>query len=129
MGAKAKVLIAATLGLAVIVLLAVVLQRQTQQSPQQQIPITPTRAAVPQSDTNTFSYKGEDGQDALTLLRSKTDVEQDKSGLVISINGKKADSSKREYWAFYVNGELSSSGPKDYITKNDDLIEWKVENY
>lgn len=128
MGAKTKILTAATLGLAAIGLLAVVLQRQTQQPPQQTL-LTPTPTAVPQKVTNTFSYKGEDGKDALTLLKSKTDVEQDNSGLVVSINKKKADSSKREYWAFYVNGELSSVGPKDYITKNADLIEWKVENY
>ena len=76
-----------------------------------------------------FSYKGQTGKDALILLKEKAVVEQDKSGLVVSINNREAMVSKREYWAFYVNGKLAPVGPADYKTKDADVIEWKIEKY
>ena len=82
-----------------------------------------------QSTSDIFSYEGKAGEDALTLLKAKTTVEQNTSGLVISINGRKADDKKHEYWAFYVNGKMAEVGPKDYITKDGDKIEWKIEKY
>jgi len=78
---------------------------------------------------NSFSYKGEDGKDALAILKEKTTVEQSSSGLVISINGRKAEEDKREFWAFLVNGKMAEVGPADYQTKKEDLIEWKIQNY
>lgn len=81
------------------------------------------------ADKETFSYKGEEGKDALTLLKEKTTVGQDASGLVSSINGRKAETAKREYWAFYVNKEMASVGPAEYQTKETDTIMWKIETY
>jgi len=77
----------------------------------------------------TFSYKGEAGKDAFQLLKIKTPVEQAPSGLVISINGRKADNEKREFWAFYVNEEMAQVGPGEYQTKSTDHIIWKIEYY
>lgn len=74
-------------------------------------------------------YKGKEGKDALSLLKETTTVEQDSSGLVISIKGRKADSAKHEYWAFYVNKKMASVGPADYKTRNEDVIEWKIDKY
>jgi|GEM_PF-1344330 len=76
-----------------------------------------------------FSYKGEAGKDALTILKEKTKVEQAASGLVVSINGRKADDKKHEFWAFYVNKKFASVGPADYQTKDTDTIDWKIETY
>lgn len=76
-----------------------------------------------------ISYQGEEGKDALFLLRQKAIVQQDKSGLVNSIDGRKTDAGKREYWAFYVNGKLAPVGAADYVTKTQDKIEWKIERY
>lgn len=76
-----------------------------------------------------ISYQGENGKNALLLLRKKASVEQDTSGLVVSINGRKSNAEKREYWAFYVNGKLASVGPAQYNTTNQDSIEWKIETY
>lgn len=78
---------------------------------------------------NNVSYKGEEGVDALTILKQKFSVLQDNSGLVNVIGGRKADSAKHEYWAFYANGKMASVGPADYKTKNADIIEWKIEKY
>ena len=76
-----------------------------------------------------FKYNGKEGIDALTLLKEKTAVEQDKSGMVVSINGRKAESEKREFWGFYVNGEMAQVGSADFKTKDTDVINWKIENY
>lgn len=78
---------------------------------------------------DTFSYKGEQNKDALTILKEKIAVEQDKSGLVISIGGRRAENKNREYWAFYINKEMARVGPADYKTMDTDLIEWKIEKY
>lgn len=78
----------------------------------------------------TFTYKGEIGKNALILLKEKTAITQDATaGQVTAINGRKADNKKHEYWAFYVNGKLSSVGPKEYQTKNGDMMMWKIEKY
>jgi hypothetical protein len=76
-----------------------------------------------------FEYQGEDGVDALTLLKQKTTVEQDSSGMVVSISGRQADSNQREFWSFYINRESAQVGPASYITKDNDIISWKIEKY
>ncbi len=80
-------------------------------------------------DNKIFEYEGKDGIDALTLLKERTDVELDDVGMVVSIGGMKADSEKREFWGFYVNGEMAQVGAADYKTKDADIINWKIENY
>lgn len=84
---------------------------------------------VLQKSSESISYKGKANVDALTLLSQNTAVSLDQSGMVSSINGRKVDSAKHEYWAFYINGKLGNVGPADYLTKDSDLIEWKVEKY
>ena len=76
-----------------------------------------------------FSYKGVNGKNALSILQEKTDIEQNRSGLVIGIGSRKTNEMKKEFWAFYVNGIMASVGPKEYATKDTDKIEWKIENY
>lgn len=98
----------------------------------QQENVSPQAPLVESEYTKTFdafSYTGKQGTDALTLLKSKTDVKQDHTGLVTSINGRKVDSKKHEFWSFYVNGLPASIGPADYQTNDADKIEWKVEVY
>ena len=85
--------------------------------------------ATPSTKINKFHYKGKGGVDALTLLKDRAEISLDNSGMVSVINEKKADSSKHEYWAFYVNGKLANVGPAEYSTKDSDLIEWKIEKY
>lgn len=91
-------------------------------------PQTVTQATI-NKQVDAFSYIGEEGKDALALLKEKTSVEQNTSGLVISINNRKADDVKREYWAFYVNGKQAPVGSAEYQTKKGDKIEWKIEKY
>ena len=76
-----------------------------------------------------FEYPGTKGVDALTLLKQKTTVEQDSSGMVVSISGRQADNNQREFWSFYINGQSAQVGPASYITKDNDIINWKIEKY
>lgn len=87
-------------------------------------PVAPTSIV-----SNNFSYKGENGKDALSILKEKTTVGEDGTGLVVSIGGRKAEDKDREYWSFYVNGKMAEVGPADFQTKDTDLIEWKIEKY
>jgi hypothetical protein len=90
---------------------------------------TPTSALKTTTANDTFMYQGAAGKDALTLLKAKTSIVQDKSGLVVSINGRKADNSRHEFWEFIVNGKEAEVGPAQYQTKNTDKIEWKIAMY
>ena len=94
---------------------------------EQQVVVTQTQEK--KTTTATFSYSGEEGKDALSLLKEKTTIEQDPSGLVTAVNGKKADQRSREYWAFYVNGKMATIGPAGYKTIVSDIIEWRMERY
>jgi hypothetical protein len=87
----------------------------------------PSITVVP--TTSGISYSGSDGVDALTLLKAKTAVQQDASGMVTMINGRTASQKNHEFWAFYVNGKLASVGSADYQTRKGDRIEWKLETY
>lgn len=101
---------------------------QRKEAAQQAVKQTTVVSKVEKADT--FSYKGEEGKDALFLLKqSAKSVEQNGTGLVIAINNRKADDIKKEYWAFYVNGKMAGVGPADYKTKDGDRIEWKIEHY
>ncbi len=82
-------------------------------------------------NANTYGLDLEEGKNALEATKNVTggQVTLDKSGLVGSINGVKADTSKKEYWAFYVNGEYAQVGPADYKVKQGDKIEWKIETF
>lgn len=73
------------------------------------------------------SYDGQDGQTALALLQAKFDVDASDQGFVNAINDVKPDD--RQFWAFYVDGQQASVGAKDYVTKNGQRIEWKLEGY
>src|SRR3989344_9116240 len=76
-------------------------------------PISATVIAEKKSDS--FSYNGSEGKDALTLLKEKAEVEESQPGFITSINGRKADDTKQEFWAFYVNNEMAQVGAGDYV--------------
>ncbi len=91
--------------------------------------IAPTKTVQQETHSQNYTYKGQKGKDALTLLKQKYGIKQDKSGLVTTINGREADNSKHEYWAFYINSKMSEVGPAEYQTQDTDTIEWKIEKY
>lgn len=90
---------------------------------------TITSTNMPVKTETHVSYYGVEGKNALLLLGKYEKFEQASSGLVISINGRKANEKDREFWAFYINGKTATVGPEAYITKKGDVIEWKIEKY
>lgn len=122
MGKKIVIILAAILGT------AGVLGMMNPPAEEQQ-PIVSVSPSAAQVQSETFTYEGREGVDALTILKEKTAVEQSSSGLVSSINGRKAEESKQEFWAFYVNGKMAEVGPAEYMTKDGDKVEWKIETY
>ena len=85
---------------------------------------------VANQNTNTaasITYAGQDGKNALELLQSGHTVDVSDQGFVNAIDGVKPGD--RQFWAFYVNGEQAQVGAKDYNTKGNDQIEWKLEAF
>lgn len=120
--------ITAVIAFAVIIISALlVLQRKNIQTQQQAV--RGESSVNIAGSINEFSYKGQSGKNALSLLGEKAEISRDKSGMVASINGRVVDQSKHEFWAFFVNGKLASVGPADYITRATDIVEWKIQTY
>jgi len=69
---------------------------------------------------------------ALDLIKEKIKIVTKGEGVdayVVEINGKLAEDSKKEFWAFYVNGKQATVGAGSYKLKEGDRIEWKLETY
>lgn len=97
---------------------------------------TPSNSPAPTSKDSTilfsdyFSYPGHTGRSALQLLKEKAQVvEEDSTGMVSNINGRKANKDAHEYWAFYIDGKQAMIGASEYQTKNGEKIEWRIEKY
>ena len=72
------------------------------------------------------------GKTALDLTKEKASVKIKGEGVnayLTEINGLEALNSKKEYWAFYVNGKMAEVGAGSYKLKEGDKIEWKIEKY
>ena len=80
------------------------------------------------SQTTEISYKGENGKDALTLLKRYATVKTKHysfGDLVTAIDGTAGNGPK--YWTFYINGQEASVGAGAYTTKNSDILDWKLQ--
>jgi hypothetical protein len=81
-----------------------------------------------QSQTTEISYKGENGKDALTLLKTHAQVQTKHysfGDLVAAINGAAGNGPK--YWTFYINGKEAQVGAGAYVTKSTDMLDWKLQ--
>ena len=86
-------------------------------------------SAVQQVPSSSISYQGMDGRNALDLLKvfHRVDTKDTSFGpMVVGIDGLEPDSS--HYWAFYINGKMADVGAAQYITKNGDTLEWRLES-
>lgn len=81
-----------------------------------------------QNQTTDIKYNGQDGQNALVLLKRHATITVKHYSFgdqVVSINGTEGNGPK--YWSFYVNGKMAQVGASSYITKSSDKIEWKLQ--
>lgn len=75
-----------------------------------------------------ISYRGQDGVDALTLLKRHANVQTKHysfGDLVTSINGSAGNGPK--YWTFYINGKEASAGAGAYSSKSSDTLMWRLQ--
>jgi hypothetical protein len=88
---------------------------------------------ISQSDNKKFdTIETQQGKTALDLLQKshKTVTSGEGSNaFVTKIDDRKADTTKKEFWAFYVNGKQAQVGAGSYILQSNDKIEWKIETY
>ncbi len=52
-----------------------------------------------------------------------------RDAFVTAINGKAADSKKREFWELLINGKPASVGAGTYIVVDGDSIKWHIATY
>ncbi len=83
---------------------------------------------VSNADGTVISYNGEAGKTALVILKTGAEVITKDSSFgeyVTSING--VQQTDKKFWMFYVNDKQANVGASDYITKEGDHVEWKLE--
>ena len=69
---------------------------------------------------------------ALELLKKTSQIRiegEGKNAFVTEINNQQANSIKKEFWAFYLNGKSAPVGAGSYELQPGDQIEWKIETY
>lgn len=72
------------------------------------------------------------GKSALEATEANAKVVASGTGtnaFITSINGRVADTKKREFWELDANGAETPVGAGSYIIQNHDQIEWKLSNY
>ncbi len=76
-------------------------------------------------------YDGVEGKNALELLQASHQVATKEfpgvGAYVVGIDGNESDTINN-FWGFYVNGQQSPIGASQYVSKNGDVIEWKLES-
>lgn len=84
------------------------------------------------TDPKFFDISDFVGKSALEATESKLKVITNGTGVnafVTSIDEIKANTNKREFWEFIVNGSQAQVGAGSYIIQNNDQIQWKITNY
>jgi hypothetical protein len=75
-----------------------------------------------------ISYHGQQGQNALSLLKKHAAVQTKHysfGDMVLAINNVTGNGPK--YWTFYINGKMASVGAGTYTTKVSDMLTWKLQ--
>ncbi len=109
------------------------LEKVIQQAPTPPVASTTTKTVIPAKEPQVANlevkYNGQEGKNALELIKLSYKVESKSFGsageFVESINGVKPDA--QHFWKFFVNGKASSVGAGSYVTKSADVLEWKLD--
>lgn len=85
-------------------------------------------ASVARNQLTQLSYHGQNGVDALTLLKQHARVETKHYSFgdqVVSIDG--VTGSGPKYWTFYINGKEANIGAGAYMTLPSDTLQWRLQ--
>jgi hypothetical protein len=95
--------------------------------------VAPALALTVNADGTEVSYEGVAGVTALVQLQTLDPVVEmtgeGEMAFVTGINGRVADESKNEFWAFYINDESAQVGAGTYVMEDGDIITWKLETF
>jgi hypothetical protein len=84
------------------------------------------------SKIESFNISNFVGKTALEATSINTKVVTNGSGInafVTSIDGRAANSKKREFWEFNVNGTQAQVGAGSYVVQKGDSISWRITTY
>ena len=95
-----------------------------------QLSTQPSLDTIPASQVpaTTIVYPGQDGKNALELLKAGHQVvatHYSFGDMVTGIDGIAPD--KDHFWAMYVNDQFSQVGASAYVTKSTDTIKWQTD--
>lgn len=85
-----------------------------------------------ESKTETFDLSAFVDKSALEATGSFAKIVASGTGtnaFITSINGKIADSKKKEFWELIINGKSAQVGAGSYIIQKGDSILWKITNF
>jgi len=72
------------------------------------------------------------GKTALEVTEEAVTIEktgEGKDAFITSINGRKAEDSKREFWKLVINGKDAEVGAGSYTIVENDSITWEIDTY
>jgi hypothetical protein len=84
------------------------------------------------TSTQRFDVSKFVGKTALEATQSVTKTQMSGEGanaFITTINERKADPKKNEFWELLVNGESAQVGAGSYNIQNGDLIEWHINTF
>lgn len=83
-------------------------------------------------ETQSFDISQYVGKTALEATQAVAKIETSGEGInafATGINGRVADSKKREFWELVINGKSADVGAGSYKIQNGDKLEWKLSLY
>ncbi len=86
------------------------------------------------SDGKEKSYEVENavGKTALEVTQEAVSIEktgEGKDAFITSINGRKAEDSKKEFWKLVINGKDAEVGAGSYSVVENDTLVWEIATY
>lgn len=90
------------------------------------------------NEVKSFDHTAQSGESLFVFMKSLVDQnvgfeftysESEYGVLVTGMDGYEADSSKSEFWKFFINSIPSEVGVKDYILNGGDVIRWEIDYF
>lgn len=80
-------------------------------------------------DFDVSEFVGKTALEATTSKVSTVTTGEGENAFITTLGGRMAETKKREFWEFLVNGTQAEVGAGSYIIQNNDQIVWKISTY
>jgi maltose-binding protein MalE len=105
--------------------------KSTTSSTQEKVEVTKVTTKY-DGQEESYEVKNAVGKTALEVTEEAVAVEKSgegKDAFITSINGRRAEDSKREFWKLVINGEDAQVGAGSYTIEKNDSIVWEIDTY